>query len=42
MESYAFNMEHMLHSEMDVMDDAMFQLQEKERRLSNWRTPYRS
>jgi hypothetical protein len=29
MESYAFNMEHMLRSEMDATDDAMFQLQEK-------------
>jgi hypothetical protein len=30
MESYAFNMEHMLHSEMDATDDAKYQLQEKD------------
>jgi hypothetical protein len=29
MESYAFNMEHMLRSEMDATDDAKYQLQEK-------------
>jgi chromosome segregation ATPase len=33
MESYTFNMEHMLRSEMDAMDDAMFQLQEKDERI---------
>jgi chromosome segregation ATPase len=33
MESYAFNMEHMLHSEMDATDDAMFQLQEKDEKI---------
>jgi TolA-binding protein len=33
MESYTFNMENMLRSEMDAMDDAMFQLQEKHERI---------
>jgi hypothetical protein len=33
MESYAFNMEHMLRSEMDATDDAMYQLQEKDEKI---------
>jgi hypothetical protein len=33
MESYAFNMEHMLHSEMDATDDAKYQLQEKDEKI---------
>jgi hypothetical protein len=32
MESYAFNLEHMLRSEMDAMDDAKYQLLRKMRR----------
>jgi hypothetical protein len=33
MESYAFNMQHILRSEMDATDDAMFQLQEKDEKI---------
>jgi hypothetical protein len=33
MESYAFNMEHMLHSEMDATDYAKYQLQEKDEKI---------
>jgi hypothetical protein len=33
MESYAFNMEHILRSDMDAMDDAMYQLQEKDEKI---------
>jgi hypothetical protein len=33
METYAFNMEHMLRSEMDAMDDAKYQLQEKDEKI---------
>jgi hypothetical protein len=33
MESYAFNMEHMLRSEMDTTDDAKYQLQEKDEKI---------
>jgi hypothetical protein len=33
MESYAFNLEHMLRSEMDAIDDAKYQLQEKDEKI---------
>jgi hypothetical protein len=33
MESYAFNMEHILRSDMDAMDNAMYQLQEKDEKI---------
>jgi hypothetical protein len=33
MESYAFNLEHMLHSEMDAMNDAKYQLKEKDEKI---------
>jgi hypothetical protein len=33
MESDAFNMEHMLRSEMDTTNDAMYQLQEKDEKI---------
>jgi hypothetical protein len=33
MESYAFNLEHMLCSEMDATDDAKYQLQEKDEKI---------
>jgi prefoldin subunit 5 len=33
MESYAFNMEHMLRSEMDATDDAKYQLQEIDEKI---------
>jgi predicted nucleic acid-binding Zn-ribbon protein len=33
MESYAFNLEHMLRSEMDDMDDAKYQLLEKDEKI---------
>jgi hypothetical protein len=33
MESYAFNLEHMLRSEMDATDDAKYQLQEKDEKI---------
>jgi myosin heavy subunit len=32
-ETYAFNMEHMLRSEMDATDDAKYQLQEKDEKI---------
>jgi hypothetical protein len=33
MESYAFNLEHLLHTEMDAMDDAKKLLQEREEKI---------
>jgi predicted nuclease with TOPRIM domain len=33
MESYAFNLEHMLRSEMDATDDAKYELQEKDDKI---------
>jgi hypothetical protein len=33
METYAFNMELMLHDEMDAIDDAKYQLQEKDEKI---------
>jgi hypothetical protein len=33
MESYAFNLEHMLHSEMDATNDAKYQLKEKDEKI---------
>jgi hypothetical protein len=33
METYAFNMEHMLHNEMDATDNAKYQLQEKDEKI---------
>jgi hypothetical protein len=33
METYAFNMEHMLCSEIDAIDDAKYQLQEKDEKI---------
>jgi hypothetical protein len=33
MESYAFNLEHMLRSEIDATDDAKYQLLEKDEKI---------
>jgi hypothetical protein len=33
METYAFDLEHMLRSEMDATDDAKYQLQEKDEKI---------
>jgi hypothetical protein len=42
MEAHVYIIEHLLLAEMDAIDNAKDLLQERQKRLSNWRTLYRS